>query len=692
MKAILGALIVALLSISLVGQAAARGAPLPVRAGAAPQRSGALRPAAISCTPSMSCVISSTGGTLDDIVVGADTTLQVIDPSLSATAGQVFPPGAGLGSNATCTADSGIWVNIGGVLYGPDFSLSSPIHCAATATTNVSPNVFYTLDSQTMSGSGTGADPYTVVTTVSLSSTVTLVQRFTYVAGNKYVQQTVTLNSASPLTATIYNGTDIYLYGSDFGYGYYDPASGAIGGRNVVDATGATASCGDSGAQPGTFYELQVPDPSTPAQHHDEQMYSTVWGDINNSKSGLSLPDTVDTNVCEDNGVALEWDQVAAGPNGSGTIGDALSFNLGAAVIPSTSTPLATNTSVPPSATTTPTTATTTPTTTTTTPTTAATGTPTTAATGTPLPPTGTPLPPTGTATAAPATATRTATTVTGTQTVAPTPTSTATGTRTATGTTTPTSTRTPVPPTATGTSTPVPPTSTAASTSTATPTNTPTNTPTATPTTAATTTPTTAATTTPTNTSTTTPLPLTGTATAAPATATATAVPPLTPAPTGTATTRPPAPSCRIAELLVYSSPTSRHPGHTKGRAVAVIFGLQGPDRAHRQPFSRTALFFDDGRDMLFFTRKVYAALACGMPNRRHTATLLDVGGTIMDGQTARRHGHKINLFGYGVRLRVLQGTPQRGQARYSLRVDIARLGYSETFTGLQGPGVVRG
>jgi len=33
-----------------------------------------------------------------------------------------------------------------------------------------------------------------------------------------------------------------------------------------------------------------------------------------------------------------------------------------------------------------------------------------------------------------------------------------------------------------------------------------------------------------------------------------------------------------------------------------------------------------------------------------------------------------------------VLQGTPLRGQPRYSLRVDIARLSYHETFTGLQG------
>jgi len=137
---------------------------------------------------------------------------------------------------------------------------------------------------------------------------------------------------------------------------------------------------------------------------------------------------------------------------------------------------------------------------------------------------------------------------------------------------------------------------------------------------------------------------------------------------------------------VLIYAAPRSRHRGHSKARAVAVVFDLNSPDRSHRQPYSRTRLFFDDGHDMLFFTRKVYTMLACGAPNRQHTGALLDVSGTIMYGQTARPHGRKINLHNDEFRLRVFQGTPLHGQVRYSLRVEIARLNYSEIFTGLQG------
>jgi len=389
-------------------------APLSLAAGST-RSSAAIHPLATTCTPNLSCAISSTAGTLDYIVVGADATLQVIYPSLSTTDGQIFPPGAGLGGSAHCAADSGIWVTIGGTLYGPDFS--SPIHCAGTATSSVQPDVFYTPTSQVASGSGASADPYVVVTTVSLSSTASLVQRLTYTPGTKYVLQTVTLNSSAPLSAKIFNGTDIYLLGSDFGYGYYDPSNGAIGGRNVADAMGNPSSCGATGAQPGAFYELEVPNPNTPAQHHDEQNFSTVWSDINSSKSGMSLPDTVHTDVCEDNGAALEWDNVLSGPGQSGSVGDALSFSLGQAVIPPTETPTATTTPILPTATAT--------------------------RTSPPATATNTSAPPTATSTGAPPTATSTSPPPTATNTPVP---------------PAPTATNTPVPPAPTATNTPVPP------------------------------------------------------------------------------------------------------------------------------------------------------------------------------------------------------------------------------------------
>jgi len=104
--------------------------------------------------------------------------------------------------------------------------------------------------------------------------------------------------------------------------------------------------------------------------------------------------------------------------------------------------------------------------------------------------------------------------------------------------------------------------------------------------------------------------------------------------------------------------------------------------------------LFVDDGRGTIFFSRTVYRSLACGLPGSgKHTYpyTVIDVSGTIHNGQALRRQGRrtrKINLYDDGYRLRVVA----TGKGRFSLRVDIARINDHETFTGLQGPGVVRG
>ena len=276
----------------------------------------------VACTPGMSCVISSSGGTLDKIVVGADTTVQVVYPSLSATDGQVYPPEAGISDN--CTADNGVWVLIGTTLYGPNFD-NTTIHCDGSATGSVTPNTFFTPVSQTESGSGTSSSPFQVTTVVSFSG-VTLTQVITYVPGDKFYRQTVTLaGNTSP--ARIYHGADIYLYGSDNGFGYRDASSGAVGGQNCVNG------------QPGGFYELLIP--GTAAQHYVEAGYSSVWSDINSGKSGTSLPDSIISNSCIDNGAALEWDNVSAGTS----VLDAMSFNLGQAIIPPSQngTPTTTN-------------------------------------------------------------------------------------------------------------------------------------------------------------------------------------------------------------------------------------------------------------------------------------------------------------------------------------------------------------
>ncbi len=120
-----------------------------------------------------------------------------------------------------------------------------PIHC--------SPDVTYTPVSQTTGGSGTTADPYTITTTVSLTSTLNLVQVVTYAVGSQQINETFQLVGSGPsVTANIFHGADIYLAESDQGFGYFVPKTGnsnsngvnfQVGGINAVDqTTGAACS------------------------------------------------------------------------------------------------------------------------------------------------------------------------------------------------------------------------------------------------------------------------------------------------------------------------------------------------------------------------------------------------------------------------------------------------------------------
>ncbi len=292
----------------------------------------------------------------------------------------------------------------------------------------------------------------------------------------------------------------------------------------------------------------------------------------------------------------------------------------------------------------------------------------------------------TGTATTATATGTVATGTATGTGTVT---TATATGTATtATGTattgaataTTGAGTATGVPSTSapTATATSVPSTSAPTNTATNTPTNTATNTPTNTNT----------ATNTPTNTATNTSVAPTATRTTAP-----TQAPVNTPAPTATpfptivltppsgtvtATPRPTTQPCHFRLVLVYARAVPRHRNHTKGRPVVIVEGLNGADSGRRQPYSQTPLFFDDNHGVIIFSRKTYHSLSCSGNGK---GTLLDVSGTVLYGQAIVRH-RKVNLYNAGFQVRIVAA----GKGRYTLRVDIARINYHVTFTGLQG------
>jgi hypothetical protein len=122
------------------------------------------------------------------------------------------------------THDSGSFLTIDGKVYGP-----TPL-----ANQGIAP-MAYTPVGNTLSGTGTSADPYTIVTTVDAGSTgVRLIQTLTYVEGEQdYSIRFRVENTGAARTVRLIHASDLYVNFPDneldYGYAFYDPATGSIG-------------------------------------------------------------------------------------------------------------------------------------------------------------------------------------------------------------------------------------------------------------------------------------------------------------------------------------------------------------------------------------------------------------------------------------------------------------------------------
>jgi hypothetical protein len=175
-----------------------------------------------------------------------------------------------------------------GVLYGP---ASVP----PTGTT-------FTPVSQTLTGSGTSASPYTVTTTVSAGASATIVETDSYVVGQEQyttsIQVTNTSGAAYAANTTLYHAGDCFLSSLDTGYGAL-----------VSGGPECTQSANDS--PPVRHMGLQ---PQTAGANYVEGAFGTVWSEI--TSAGAALPDTVDATVNQDNGMGLSW-SLAGQANGA---------------------------------------------------------------------------------------------------------------------------------------------------------------------------------------------------------------------------------------------------------------------------------------------------------------------------------------------------------------------------------------
>jgi hypothetical protein len=228
-------------------------------------------------------IIEITGRPLR-ILVGTDASLQVYH--------EKYIRGATFG-----TAGSGFFIAVGQTVYGPSYSPFTLIRQAGP------------------SGSGTSASPFQVVMEGQINGNglaLMVVQTISYINGNNHFQLEweIANNGTGTSCFKAYHAADLYFADNDYGFGYSDSRSGAVGGFN----------------QARDWFMVFIPSPR--ATHYEEAHYATIWERV---RSAQDLQDTIDTAYL-DNGAALQWDACLKGGK-STAIGDRWSFGVSEAEV-----------------------------------------------------------------------------------------------------------------------------------------------------------------------------------------------------------------------------------------------------------------------------------------------------------------------------------------------------------------------
>ena len=209
------------------------------------------------------------------VKASADTALQVY--YAGDTAGQVFP-------STNDHGNSGTYVAVDGRLFGPA-GTSGAVPYAEVSQSGVA-------------GNGSPSAPFTVVTVLDLPGTgLRLTETVSMVSGQPYfrIDRRLANLGGAAKSASVFAYADLYLRGSDRGFGYFDPAARAVGGQTPT----------------GDFFQIFVP--ITPAAHFEEGGFGTVFSRISGVAVGgppladIVLPPPDPANVV-DNGAALQWD------------------------------------------------------------------------------------------------------------------------------------------------------------------------------------------------------------------------------------------------------------------------------------------------------------------------------------------------------------------------------------------------
>jgi hypothetical protein len=247
------------------------------------------------------------------ILVGRNASVQVYHQNYEH--GQVFGD-----------ADSGIFVWLNGDLYGSDLRRSNGYSFARRT-------LPFTVASHSgPSGNGSGADPWVVTTVLDAGTTgLRITQRISYVNGQEYfnLHWSVGNRAGAPLSFDFFHAADLYFANSDYGFGYYDPVSGAVGGYN----------------RDRTWYMSFIPE--VPVTAYQEAEYTTIWQQIGECSTpgqcrlGPGFNSTILADQYLDNGAGFQWRVNDLAPGARVELGDWWTFGIDRPVPPSTATPTA---------------------------------------------------------------------------------------------------------------------------------------------------------------------------------------------------------------------------------------------------------------------------------------------------------------------------------------------------------------
>lgn len=224
--------------------------------------------------------IVSAAGPLKSVALGNELGCQV------AYAGdaqfELFPA-------ATKPGDCGTLVFLGDTLFAPAFG-----EHGASAANAIGPSTAWTPVSQSaVTGAGTAASPFKVTTVVAAGATgVRISQVDSYITGQESYRTDTTIQNGGGAAAAgiLYRAGDCYLQESDTGFGFLDPAAGAVG-----------CSINANNSPPARIEQWF---PITGGNQYMEGTYNEVWAHI---ATHTPFPNTTRAAEQLDNGAGISW-------------------------------------------------------------------------------------------------------------------------------------------------------------------------------------------------------------------------------------------------------------------------------------------------------------------------------------------------------------------------------------------------